>query len=103
MATDKTKRVSSFIWGSFKECFEHIAKINENTNPDIAQSAKEVGILVSKIIFLIKTASLPENINAKILYKTAFLLYSPFWYRIYVPNIISKMPAIADNDGISFK
>ncbi len=54
----------------FKGCL--IAIIKENSNPAKAQYINAEEIFESTITFLINIASVPENINASILYKHAF-------------------------------
>ena len=58
-------------------------------------------MLVSNITFFIKTASVPEKIKANTLYKTAVPLPLQTPCKIYVPDIISKIPIIDAIEGSS--
>jgi hypothetical protein len=61
-ATNITKSERYFISGSFGLFFEISIKTKEKISPENAQRANDVGRFVRRIIFLIKTASLPEKI-----------------------------------------
>lgn len=103
VATNNIRNINSLKLWSLNFNFDFMRKSDENNKPDIAQRINEVGMLVSRIIFFMKTASVPEKIRASTLYAIAFLLPIPLSYKRYVPVIIKNIPKIAVRAGISFK
>ena len=71
-------------------------------NPENAHKKKDAGRFVRIIIFFIKTASLPEKIKAKNLYKNAdLLIFFPNLTIKQVPKRIKPIPSKSAASGVS--
>lgn len=83
-------------------CFAKRQIKNEKNKPEIAQRENALFMLVKRIIFFIKIASVAEKIRAINLNNVDFEKNEIVLFNKKVPRIINNIPKQASNVGISF-